>query len=205
MPPPQDELPVRLGRHERDAIPRPPQSSMSAIGVLQSRRLSLALRSLAALCFGIGFVWPTLTPTVLVWLFAGYAFIDGVLAVSAGGWALATRRSWPLLIGGCCSIAGAAVAYVWPETTLLSLENIAAGWAVFIGASFLAAYAVLREADSKHLFFLCALAALVFGRALLTQLAGDVVILSTWLALYTLTLSVLFLKLTLQHYELWLE
>jgi uncharacterized membrane protein HdeD (DUF308 family) len=204
MPPPQDEFPVRLGS-QKGMVSRPPSLPLSAVAVLQTRRLSLALRSLAALCFGIGFVWPDLTQTTLVWLFAGYAFIDGVLAVSAGGWAIGAYRGWPLLIGGALSIAGAAVTYVWPSMTLPALENIGAVWAIAIGASFLVAYAAVREADQRHLFFLCALTALVFGRVLLTQLANDVVILSTWMALYTLTISVLFLKLTLQHYELWLE
>jgi uncharacterized membrane protein HdeD (DUF308 family) len=205
MPPPQDEVPVRLGSRKQQAAALPPEPALSAFAVMQTCRLSLALRSVAALCFGIGFVWPSLTQTTLDWLFAGYAFLDGVLAVSAGGWTIGAYRAWPLLVGGGLSIVGGAVAYVWPSMTLLALGNISAVWAVAIGAGFLATYAAVREADHRHLFFLCALAALVFGRALLSQLADDVIILSTWMALYTLTISVLFLKLTLQHYELWLE
>ena len=142
---------------------------------------------------------------MLTWLFAAYAFIDGALAVSPGGWAISAWRTWPLLLGGSFSLVGGIAAYTWPNISLPLLENVAAVWAVAIGASFLAAYVALRAADQRHLFFLCALAGLVFGRALLSQLAGDVVILSTWMSLYVLTMSVLFLKLTLQHYELWLE
>jgi hypothetical protein len=41
----------------------------------------------------------------------------------------------------------------------------------------------------------------LFGRALMSHAAGDVVVLSTWLGLYALTSGILLFKLTLQRYR----
>jgi uncharacterized membrane protein HdeD (DUF308 family) len=175
----------------------------SAAALLGERRISLALRSGAALLFGLAFLWPTLSEAMLFRLFAAYAIADGILALAPGGWA--HRRVWPLLIGGCIDIAAAAAVYGWPGMTLTGLTNLAAIWAVAIAASFAAACWTLREADDEYLLLLSGIASLIFGRALMSQLAGgDVVVLSAWTGLYALTMAVLFLKLTLKHYRLML-
>ncbi|MBV9827586.1 MAG: hypothetical protein JO001_18265 [Alphaproteobacteria bacterium] len=204
MPRPGDDIPVRLRGDERS----PAATSimpLSAQALLRGRRLVLASRSAAALAAGVGFLWPSLSEAALVWLFAGYAFLDGALTVSGGGWSPAYRRVWPLLTGGFISMLGGGTAYVWPHMSPLLLGNIASVWALGIGLMFLAASFSLRCGDPQHLWFGCAIAALLFARALLSHVASDVIILSTWLALYALAMSVLFLKLALQHYDLWLE
>src|SRR4051795_10560258 len=98
--------------------------------LLQEYRSSLALRSGAAVLFGIACLWPTITDTMLIKLFAAYAFVDGILTLSSGGWALANRSVWPLLAGGCVDLAAAVAAYAWSGTTLLDLVNLMTIWAV---------------------------------------------------------------------------
>jgi len=203
MPRPGDDIPVRLSGDERSAATS--LMPFSAQTLLRGRRLVLASRSAAAFAAGLGFLWPSLSETALVWLFAGYAFLDGALTVSGGGWSWAHRRAWPLLGGGLVSIIGGAAAYVGPHLSPALLGDLASVWAMGIGLAFLAASVSLRRGDPQHLWFGCAIAALVLARALLSHVATDVIILSTWLALYALAMSVLFLKFTLQHYDLWLE
>jgi uncharacterized membrane protein HdeD (DUF308 family) len=176
-----------------------------AAELLQDRRASLALRSAAAFLFGTAFMWPGVNDVATIRLFAAYAFVDGVLALSPGGWGTAFRLGWPLLIGGVIDLAGSSMAYVWPDMTLPALAGVAAGWAVASSLAFLTAHTTLRRSDQGQMLLLCAIASMILGRALLSHVPLDAIILSTWLGLYAMTLWVLFLKLTLKHYStLWL-
>jgi uncharacterized membrane protein HdeD (DUF308 family) len=172
-----------------------------ASALLDQRRLSLALRSAANLLFAIAFFWPTLTFSASVQLFVAYAFVEGVLTLSPGGWRMAQRAVWPLLIGGCVNVAMAAAVYVWPAMTPFEFANLLVIWAIALAASRTVGCATLRDADRDYLLLLSGIAAALFGRAVLTPAAGDVVVLATWLGLYALTLGILLFKLTLQRYR----
>jgi uncharacterized membrane protein HdeD (DUF308 family) len=190
----------RGGRHDkvRDVIP----GSSSAFLVFAERRLSLSLRSGAAMLSAIAFFWPTVTAADLIPLFAAYLFIDGALALAPGGLRLSQRRAWPLLTGGGINMATAGFVYFWPGMTLPLLIHAAALWAIASGATMALSSATLRDADGDYLFLLAGIAALLLGRALLSHPALDVVVLSTWIGLYALTSGILLLKLILpQHYR----
>jgi uncharacterized membrane protein HdeD (DUF308 family) len=169
--------------------------------LLDQRRLSLTLRSGVGLVFAIAFFWPTLTFSGLVGLFAAYAFVDGILILSTGGWGLAQRPVWPLLIAGCADIVAAAAAYFSPGLTFNGFGNLLAAWAVAMAAGCAISCATLREADPDYLLLLSGIAAGLFARALLSHTAGDVVVLSTWLGFYALTSGILLFKLALQRFR----
>ena len=59
--------------------------SSGATALLDERRLSFALRSGAGILFAIAFLWPAMGDAALIRLFAAYAFVDGILVLSAGG------------------------------------------------------------------------------------------------------------------------
>jgi len=134
-------------------------------------------------------------------LFAAYAFLDGVLILSSGGWSLRSRCVWPLLLGGCADIAVAAAAYGWPGITLPGLLDLMAVWAIVFGTSFAVGSVVLRRVNGSYLLLLCGIASGLFGRALLSYMAGDVVVIATWVGLYALTLGILLFKLSLRLYR----
>jgi uncharacterized membrane protein HdeD (DUF308 family) len=176
--------------------------SPSAFLLFDERRLSLSLRSGAAVLFAVAFFWPTVTAAGLIPLFAAYLFVDGALALAPGGWRLRERRAWPLLAGGGIDMAAAAFVYFWPGMTVPLLIYAAALWAIATGATVGLAGATLREVDGDYLFLLSGIAALVLGRALLSHPALDAVVLSTWIGLYALTNGIVLLKLVLpQHYR----
>lgn len=178
---------------------RRPVAPLPAPAVFQHFRLSLALRSATALLFAIGFLWPTLTDAGLPQLFAGYAFLDGALAVAPGGWSRPYRRGWPLLLGGGVDLLAAAAVYIGPAIARLALAEAIDVWAIAVGSTFALACVTMRRADPDYLFLLSAIAALSFARAVLSPLAGDVTVLATWAGLYALTFGILLLKLTLRH------
>ena len=173
-----------------------------AISLLHERRSPLALRSGAAVLFAIACFWPTITDAMLIKLFAAYAFVDGILTLSSGGWRLSCRSVWPLLIGGCVDLSAAVAAYAWSGATLLDLVNLMTIWAIALGTTFTIACATLRQADSDYLLLLSGIASGLFARALLSYTAADIVVISTWTGLYGLTLGILHLKLALQRYQL---
>jgi uncharacterized membrane protein HdeD (DUF308 family) len=202
---PEDDFPARP-RQRLDRVlafftrPRQPASEL-----LRDRRLSLALRTAAAFLFGTAFLWPEVSDAATIRLFAAYTFIDGILAISPGGWGTAFRLGWPLLVGGVIDLAGSGIAYVWPHMTLPLLSDVAAVWAIASAFAFLAAYTTLRRSDRGQLFLLCAIASMILGRALVSQVPFDAIILSTWFGIYAMTMWVLMLKLTLKQYStLWL-
>jgi uncharacterized membrane protein HdeD (DUF308 family) len=172
-----------------------------AAALLDQRRLSFALRSGASLLFACAFFWPTLTYPMMVKLFAVYAFVDGVLALAPGGWSLAQRAVWPLRCIGCVNIAAAAAAYLSPALVPFDFGDLLAVWAIALAAARTIGCATMREADPGCLLLLAGIAAGFFGRALLSPEAGDVVILSTWIGLYALTVGIVLFKLTMQRYR----
>ena len=169
--------------------------------LLDERRLSFALRSGASLLFACAFFWPTLTFPMMVQLFAAYAFVEGILTVAPGGWSLAQRAVWPLLAGGCVNIAASAAAYLLPVSGWFDFGNLLAVWAIALAASRTIGCATMREADPGYLLLLSGIAAGFFARALLSPATGDVVVLSTWIGLYALTVGIVLFKLTLQRYR----
>jgi uncharacterized membrane protein HdeD (DUF308 family) len=201
---PDDDFPVRQKHRAGRRRAVFAMAALPARELLDERRLSVALRSMVALFFGIGFLWPGVPDAVVIRLFALYAFADGVLVLAPGGWAAPYRLGWPLLIGGCIDIGAACAVYLWLwfGMTMSALANIALPWAVGHAIAFTVACITLRRSDTDHLFLASGIASLVFARALLSPLTADPIILSTWIGLYAVTMAVLFLKLTLKHYQI---
>jgi len=144
-----------------------------ANALLYERRASLALRSGAAVLFAIACFWPTISDAALIKLFAAYAFADGVLTLSSGGWSVSSRPAWPLLAGGYVDLAAAVVAFAWSGATLLDLVNLMTIWAIALGTAFTVACATLRQADCDYLLLLSGIASGLFARALLSSTAAD--------------------------------
>src|SRR5260221_14580609 len=102
---------------------------------------ALALRGAAAILFALlAFLWPAMTATVLVLLFAAYALVDGVFSIMAAIRAARHHgRSGPLLFEGILDLVIAAIAFLWPMTALVALIYLTAIWAVITGIALIAA------------------------------------------------------------------
>lgn len=148
---------------------------------------ALALRGVAALLFGIlAFLWPGLTLTVLVWIFAAYMLADGVFALLAG-LAAAQRheRWWPLVIEGLLDLAAGAIAFLWPGIALLTFIYIAAFWAILSGLALLAAAMRLR-AHGEGLLLFAGILSLAWGVIVVFwPIAGELA-LAWWIGAYAL-------------------
>ncbi|MBU1118808.1 HdeD family acid-resistance protein [Patescibacteria group bacterium] len=93
------------------------------------------LRGLVAIIFGvIALFWPDVTVIVLLYVFAFYVLIDGLLSLLASiGAAKKHERWWIFIINGLISIAAGFIALFWPTITLLLLVYLIAAWALISG------------------------------------------------------------------------
>jgi uncharacterized membrane protein HdeD (DUF308 family) len=104
----------------------------------------MAARGALAMLFGLAIVlWPSVTLSIVVALFGGYAVLDGALAVAAALRVSEGRlEAWPVALEGAVSLALGALALGWPFVSR-ELVYLIAGWGIVIGVlEVLAALAV---------------------------------------------------------------
>lgn len=125
----------------------------------------LVLRGIVAILFGLlALIWPAITLMALVVLFAVYAILDGVIALTALFTPEGRSRWWSFLLVGLLGIAAGIVALSYPHIAALALYIIIASWAILIGIVELgAALAGSEEMGSRWLWALSGILSLVFG------------------------------------------
>ena len=130
----------------------------------------IALQGVAAFVFGIlTLVWPEITLLVLVFLFAAYALVDGVLALirsvrdGKGG-----RPDWWQVARGVVGIAAGLIAFAMPDITAYALLLVIAAWAIVSGAiRVVAAYQLRDMIRGEWLLALDGVVAIIFGIVLI--------------------------------------
>lgn len=133
--------------------------------IVRNRGL-FALRGVLAILFGVlAFLWPGLTAIALVYLFAGYALVDGVLTIASS---IRNReendRWWLGLLEGLVSIAAAVIAVLIPQVAAVTLVFLIAIWALVTGVLQIAAAIRLRhEIDNEWALGLGGLVSVVLG------------------------------------------
>jgi uncharacterized membrane protein HdeD (DUF308 family) len=125
---------------------------MTMTDMLYQNRWLLGLRGLLAIVFGIlSFIWPGATALVLVFLFAAYAVLDGVLTIAVG---IRNRslndRWWVLLLEGLVDIAAGVIAFLFPGLAAIVLVFLIAVWAILTGLLELVTAIRLRQEISNE-------------------------------------------------------
>ena len=126
----------------------------------------LALRGAAGILFGLlALVWPGITLLLLVVMFAAYALIGGVAAVSAAIQHRSIRADWwiPLLLG-LCTIAAGLIAVAAPGVTALVLITVMGANAIVTGVLDLIAWVRLtRRGRTQWLLLFIGILSALFG------------------------------------------
>jgi uncharacterized membrane protein HdeD (DUF308 family) len=159
---------------------------------------SLVIRGIVAILLGVlTFAWPGITVTALVFLFGGYALVDGVLAITGAVRAAGAGDRWgSLLIEGIAGIAVALVTMLWPPITALALIYVIAAWAVITGAFEVAAAIRLRKyITGEWLLALGGLASVAFGILLMVAPMAGAVVIALWVGAYALVFGVVLVAL----------
>ncbi len=121
----------------------------------------LLLRGFAAIAFGVmAFVWPGLTLTSLVVLYAIYCIADGVVALLGG----VGGGFWQALLLGVISIGAGIAALAYPGLTALVLLYLIAAWAIVRGVSEIAVAIEFRKViEGEWLMVLAGAMSILFG------------------------------------------
>jgi uncharacterized membrane protein HdeD (DUF308 family) len=149
---------------------------------------ALLLRGIFTFLFGIiAILMPGATLAALVLLFAVYMLVDGVFAIIAAVRAASQHERFGLMLfEGIADLAAAAVAFLWPLTTLLAFVLLLAAWAVVSGALLLAGTFKLNAAHGRWLMALGGIVSIVWGVLLIWAPFVGAVVLTWWLGGYAL-------------------
>jgi uncharacterized membrane protein HdeD (DUF308 family) len=159
---------------------------------------ALVVRGLAAVLMGVlALVWPGITLLALVFLFAGYALVDGVTSLVGAVRAMEHHDRWGVLVlEGIVGIAAAVVTVAWPGITAIALVYVIAAWAIITGVLEIAAAIRLRRVIAHEwLLILGGIASLVFGFLLMIAPLAGALVIAIWVGVYALFFGVMLMAL----------
>ena len=139
--------------------------------MFRSLPASLLWRGLLAVAIGIiAILWPGVTITAVVVIFAVAVFVD---AVHQGSRAFSSEKAGPVaghLLLALLDIAAGVVAIAWPGITALALTIWIGAWAVVSGiGEFAMAFASHEAAGQRALFGFGGLLSMALGVALFAR------------------------------------
>ena len=156
--------------------------------VLARNWWAFVFRGIAAVLFGLlALTVPTAAMLSLVLVFAAYAVVDGVFAITAAVRAARAHERWGILIlEGLVDILAAITAVVWPGLTVLVFATLVAVWSLLTGALLLAAGFKVDAEHGRWWMILSALASLILGISILVAPMIGAVVLTAWIGAYAL-------------------
>lgn len=159
---------------------------------------SLVIRGCLGILIGIiTLIWPGITFTALVFLFAAYALVDGVVSIVGALHAVAAHERWgALLLEGIVGIAAAVITVAWPAITALALVLVIAAWAIITGiAEIVAAVRLRKHISGEWLLALGGIASVLFGVLIAALPVAGALVIAIWFGAYTLVFGVLLVVL----------
>jgi uncharacterized membrane protein HdeD (DUF308 family) len=155
---------------------------------------SLVIRGLAGIAFGvITFMWPGITLAALVFLFAAYALIDGVMSIVGAVRAAERHERWGALVfEGLAGLAACALTVLWPTITVLALVIVIGAWAIVTGVLGIAAAIRLRQYISgEWLLALAGAASVIFGFLILFMPIAGALVVALWVGAYAFIFGII--------------
>lgn len=168
------------------------------INSLYQNRWLIGLRGVLAIVFGVlAFIWPGITAVALVFMFAAYAILDGVLTIAA---AIRHReendRWWLVLLEGIVDIAAGVIAFLFPGLAAITLVFLIAIWAIITGVLEIAAAIRLRkEINNEWALGLTGLVSVVLGVVMVLNPGAGLLGLVWVIASYAIIFGILMLLL----------
>jgi uncharacterized membrane protein HdeD (DUF308 family) len=126
----------------------------------------ILIRGIAAILFGIAILvaWPGLVITTMVWVFAVYAFVDGIFAIISSIQNRHQPRWWATTLEGIIGIIAGIAAFLFPGAAVLTLLYIIAFWAVVTGVlEIISAIELRKQIDNEFWLILSGIGSIIFG------------------------------------------
>jgi len=132
---------------------------------------TVALRGVCALLFGfIAWIWPGLTLLALLWSWAVFAIVSGLMTLISSFARDGQEPRWMLLLEGGVSLIAGAVVLFYPRFTALLFLYLLAAWAILSGLlQVLLAYRLRKEIRGEFWLGFAGVLSLLFGLMLLLR------------------------------------
>jgi uncharacterized membrane protein HdeD (DUF308 family) len=159
---------------------------------------SLVIRGLLGIVVGmITFLWPVVTLAALVFLFASYALVDGIVSLAGALRAAGAHERWgALLIEGIVGILAALATVLWPAITALALVYVIAAWAIVTGiAEIVAAVRLRKYISGEWLLVLGGIASVIFGVLIAAIPVVGALVIAVWFGAYALVFGAILIAL----------
>jgi len=164
------------------------------IGMLSQHWWAFALRGVVAIALGIlAFVEPSATLVALIAVFAGYAILDGVLAIAAGVSVEGGPR-WMFILGGALGIALGLLTIARPDVTAVALVVLIGVWAIATGVSeAVAAYQFRAVLENEWLLVLSGVVSFGFGVLLIAAPGAGIYAVLALVGYYAVLAGIIYL------------
>ncbi|WP_067776272.1 MULTISPECIES: HdeD family acid-resistance protein [unclassified Nostoc] len=162
---------------------------------------TVALRGAIAIIFGlVALCWPTLTLASLVYLFASFWLVGGILlAIAAFQERLQNIHSRLLLVEGIIGLAVGAIAFISPGIAGFVLLYLIAIWAIGTGLFELIASLQLQQTiENKWLPAIAGIVSIIFGLILIIWPVAQALTFLWLIAAYNVLFGMLLLILGLR-------
>lgn len=162
---------------------------------------ALLVRGLLAIAFGLlAWAWPVKTAFIIVLLFGGYAFADGIFAlVSAFRARRREGRWWPVALEGVLGIAAGLVAFLRPGLAALGLVIVIAAWALSTGVmELIAAVRLRKHIKGEWLLALSGVLSIALGVVLLINPAAGILAMTWVIAAYAIAYGAVMIGLSIR-------
>jgi uncharacterized membrane protein HdeD (DUF308 family) len=163
------------------------------MGIVLARNWwAFAIRGLLGILFGvIAITLPGAAMLSLVFLFAIYAFADGVFAILAAVRAASQHERWMLLVlEGIVNIAAGVIALSWPAITVYVFVILIGAWALISGGFMLAASFRLDAAHGRWWLALGGIASIAYGALLFIAPMIGAIVVTWWIGAYAIFFGV---------------
>jgi uncharacterized membrane protein HdeD (DUF308 family) len=165
---------------------------------LQTNWWALALRGIAAIVFGVvTFIVPGITLAALVFLFAGYAFVDGLFNIIGAIRGVPGKKRSILILEGIISIAAGVLTVIWPGISAVALVYLIAAWALITGGiEIAAAFRLRKQIKGEWLLGLAGVLSIVLGVLLFARPGPGALALVYWIGGYAFIFGVALVALS---------
>ena len=165
--------------------------------VLAQNWWAVALRGVFAILFGlVALLLPGATILSLIWFFAAYMLVDGVITIVSAVKAAKNHERWGLLVlEGVVNIAVGLIAFAWPGVTVVFFVTLMGFWSLVTGVLEIVAAFKLNATHGRGWLIFSGVVSILFGLALLVGPLVGAVVLTWWLGAYAMVFGITLLVL----------
>ena len=168
---------------------------------LKKYSTSLITRGCVAILFGIiALGWTGMTVEFLIYLFAFFALLAGILSFVGAGMAMKHHEKWWIfLIFGIIDIAIGVIVLAWPGLTLVFLIYLIAIWAIAGGlVQLFSAFSSGWSDAPKWVLVFGGILSIILGFLILLYPISTTVVLIYFLAIYAIIYGIMMIVVGIQ-------